>query len=88
MRLSTDPEDKNPDGSKKTAMETGKDMLLLDITRMVPAEQVEGVFYPLQGRPRRIFTELGICWCIDITGLGHHANRLNFKNYYKDMWKS
>jgi Na+/proline symporter len=31
MRLSTDPEDKNKDGSKKLAAEVGKDLLLLDI---------------------------------------------------------
>jgi Na+/proline symporter len=44
MRLSTDPEDKRPDGSKKTAVETGKDLLLLDITGWIRLSRWKGFF--------------------------------------------
>ena len=44
MRLSTDPEDKKPDGSKKTAVETGKDLLLLDITGWIRLSRWKGFF--------------------------------------------
>jgi Na+/proline symporter len=44
MRLSTDPEDKNQDGSKKTAVETGKDLLLLDITGWMRLSRWKGFF--------------------------------------------
>jgi len=44
MRLSTDPEDRNRDGSKKTAVETGKDLLLLDITGWSRSARWKGYF--------------------------------------------
>jgi Na+/proline symporter len=44
MRLSTDPEDKRPDGSKKTAVEVGKDLLLLDITGWARLNRWKGFF--------------------------------------------
>jgi len=44
MRLSTDPEDKNPDGSKKLASAVGKDLLLLQITGWAHAERWKGFF--------------------------------------------
>ncbi len=44
MRLSTDPEDKNPDGSKKAASAVGKDLLLLQVTGWVHAERWKGFF--------------------------------------------
>jgi Na+/proline symporter len=44
MRLSTDPEDKNPDGSKRPASVAGKDLLLLDITGWAGLERWKGFF--------------------------------------------
>jgi Na+/proline symporter len=44
MRLSTDPEDKKQDGTKKTAVETGKDLLLLDITGWIRLSRWKGFF--------------------------------------------
>jgi Na+/proline symporter len=44
MRLSTDPEDKKPDGSKKTAVEAGKDLLLLDIIGWIRLSRWKGFF--------------------------------------------
>jgi Na+/proline symporter len=44
MRLSTDPEDKNQDGTKKTAIAAGKDLLLLDITGWIRLSRWKGFF--------------------------------------------
>jgi Na+/proline symporter len=44
MRLSTDPEDKNTDGSKKLASTAGKDLLLLEITEWASLARWKGFF--------------------------------------------
>ncbi len=44
MRKSSDPEDRLADGSKKTARETGKDMLLLDIPGWFRADRWKDFF--------------------------------------------
>jgi Na+/proline symporter len=44
MRLSTDPEDKNNDGTKMPASDAGKDLLLLDITGWIRPERWKGFF--------------------------------------------
>jgi hypothetical protein len=44
MRLSTDPEDKNPEGKKIPAADAGKDLLLLDITGWIRSDRWKGFF--------------------------------------------
>ena len=44
MRMSSDPEDRLADGSKKTAREAGKDMLLLDMPGWLRADRWKDFF--------------------------------------------
>ncbi len=76
MRRSSDPEDSLADGSKKTARETGKDMLLLDIPGWFRADRWKGFFTRYREDTGRIFTQLDFCRLAHITCMGDHANQV------------